>query len=97
MVAGGTVSFLLSFSSGDGDGTGGHDLWVDNVAVTGTFAEAPVLLGDVSLDGDVSFLDISPFVALLTSGAYQAEADCDENEAVNFLDISPFIATLSGS
>ena len=95
--AGGSVSFLLSFSGGDGDGSGGHDLWVDNVAVTGSFAATEILLGDVNLDNAVNFLDISPFIALLTSSTYQAEADCDENEAVNFLDIAPFIALLSGS
>jgi hypothetical protein len=38
LEAGGTVSFLLAFSSGAGDGSGGHDLWVDNVAITGTSA-----------------------------------------------------------
>jgi autotransporter-associated beta strand protein len=34
LEVGGTVEFLLAFSSGVGDGSGGHDLWVDNVAVT---------------------------------------------------------------
>lgn len=29
-----SVDFLLAFSSGVGDGSGGHDLWVDNVAVS---------------------------------------------------------------
>ena len=96
LESGETVSFLLSFSGGDGDGSGGHDLWVDNVAVTGSFAQAPFLLGDVNRDGVVNFLDISPFIALLTNGTFQAEADCDENGAVNFLDIAPFIGILSG-
>ena len=97
LAAGETVSFLLAFSSGDGDGSGGHDLWVDNVAVTGTFAQAPVLLGDVDLNSVVNFQDISPFITLLSSGTYQAEADCDESGGVDFLDISTFIAILSGS
>ena len=56
-----------------------------------------VLLGDVNLDGAVSFLDIAPFISVLSSGEFQAEADCDESEVVNFLDISPFIAILTGS
>jgi hypothetical protein len=50
--AGESVQFLLAFSSGDGDGSGGHDLWVDNVAVTGAFApvtEPPLL--DYSMSG----------------------------------------------
>ena len=55
-----------------------------------------ILLGDVNLDGEVNFFDISPFITLLSSGGLQAEADVDESGAVDFLDISPFIAILSG-
>ena len=55
------------------------------------------LLGDVNLDGTVDFLDISPFIAVLSGGIDQAEADCNEDGVVNFLDISPFISILSGS
>ena len=55
------------------------------------------LLGDVNLDGTVDFLDISPFIAVLSGGIDQAEADCNEDGEVNFLDISPFISILSGS
>ncbi len=96
LEAGETVSFLLAFSSGVGDNSGGHDLWVDNVAVSGTFTAAPFLLGDVNRDGVVDFLDIAPFIGLLTSGEFQAEADCDGSGGVNFLDIAPFIGILSG-
>ena len=65
------------------------------------FAEAepepePTLLGDVNRDGVVDFLDISPFIAVLSAGEFQAEADIDQNELVDFLDISPFIGILSG-
>lgn len=55
-----------------------------------------LLLGDVDLDGTVSFLDISPFISILSSGGFQDEADIDQNGVVNFLDISPFIGLLSG-
>ena len=55
-----------------------------------------VLLGDVSLSGTVDFLDIAPFIAVLSSGGDQAEADCNEDGMVDFLDIAPFIAILSG-
>ena len=55
------------------------------------------LLGDVNLDGAVNFLDISPFIAVLSSNEFQAEADVDNSGAVDFLDISPFIAILAGS
>ncbi len=55
-----------------------------------------VLLGDVNRDGVVNFLDIAPFIAVLSGNGFQAEADCDENGVVNFLDIAAFIAILSG-
>ena len=55
----------------------------------------PVLLGDVNTDGLVNFLDISPFIAVLSAGEAQAEADINESGEVNFLDISPFINVLS--
>jgi hypothetical protein len=61
-------------------------------------------LGDVNLSGDpdnnfvdsVDYFDIPPFIAILSTGGYQFEADIDQNGVVNFLDISPFIAILSG-
>ena len=61
---------------------------------------APVpetILGDVNLDGNVNFLDISPFISVLSTGDNQAEADCNEDGEVNFLDISPFIGILAGN
>ena len=57
--------------------------------------EGPVLLGDVNRDGAVDFLDISPFIVLLSAGDFQAEADTNEDGVVDFLDISPFIILLS--
>ena len=53
------------------------------------------LLGDVNRDGVVNFADISPFISLLSTGVFQAEADINGDEAVNFMDISPFIALLA--
>ena len=58
---------------------------------------SPVLLGDVDLNSVVNFLDIAPFIALLTSSDYQLEADLNEDNAVNFLDISPFISALTNN
>jgi len=57
---------------------------------------APFLLGDVNLDGAVNFLDISPFISLLSVGGFLDEADINLDGSVNFLDISPFISILSG-
>ena len=54
------------------------------------------LLGDVNLDDVVNFLDIAPFIALLSSATFQFEADIDGNGDVDFLDIAPFIAILAG-
>ena len=54
-------------------------------------------LGDVNLDGDINFFDISLFIEALFTGEFQAEADCDENGIVNFFDIASFITKLIGS
>ena len=54
-----------------------------------------VLLGDVNLDGEVTFLDISPFIAILSAAGFQVEADVDLDAAVTFLDIAPLIAILA--
>ena len=64
----------------------------DSITVT---IEADFLLGDVNLDGTVTFLDIAPFIDRLSSGTLQLEADIDQNGVVNFLDIGPFISLLS--
>ena len=66
-----------------------------NITVT-TEAVNNFLLGDVSLDGFVNFLDIPAFIAVLQSGGYQDEADVDQNGNVDFLDIGAFINLLLG-
>lgn len=55
---------------------------------------SPTLLGDVNMDGSVTFLDIAPFISVLTSGGGQSEADINKDGAVNFLDIAGFINLL---
>lgn len=40
---GGTVQFLLTFSGGAGDNAGGHDLWIDNLAISASSAGADQL------------------------------------------------------
>ena len=59
--------------------------------------QAVTKLGDCNLDGMVNFSDISPFIAVLSSGGFQAQADCDDSGYVDLSDISPFITILSGS
>ena len=56
--------------------------------------DVAVILDDVNQDGRTDFLDISSFIASLSTGEYQAEADVDENGSVNFLDISPFLSLI---
>ena len=56
---------------------------------------SPCLLGDVDLSGTVDFLDIQPFIAVLSGRTNQCEADCDQSGIVDFLDIQPFIEILS--
>lgn len=64
-----------------------------NVSATST---GGVLLGDVDLNGVVNFLDIAPFIAILSANGFQAEADINGDGVVNFLDIASFIGILSG-
>ncbi len=55
-----------------------------------------IIFGDVNQDGVVSLLDVQPFVDLLTTGGYQAEADVNQDGAVNLLDVQPFVDLLTG-
>ena len=58
-------------------------------AVTG-----PVLLGDVNLDGSVTFADIPSFITAVQTDLFQAEADCNEDGEADFGDIPFFIGIL---
>ena len=91
----------------DADGSG-ESLQRDDLSVSGTIAgnwqavaptpgafESLFLLGDANQDGVVNFLDIQPFIDLLASQQFLAEADIDGNGVVNFLDIQPFIDLLA--
>ena len=52
-------------------------------------------VGDVNCDTAIDFLDIGPFIEVLSSGTFEDKADIDRNMMVDFLDIGPFIALLS--
>ena len=59
LAAGETVQFRLAFSGGAGDSSGGHDLWVDNVGITGAYdgtgpVDPPVLEFGIT-GGDLEF------------------------------------------
>jgi len=71
------------------------DEFIADLSFSSNFTLAEVLLGDVDLSGDVTFADIPPFIQVLKSGVYQAEADVDQDGDVDFQDITPFVAILS--
>ena len=78
--------FIVGAGNTGGDNHGGYArVFVSQIAE----------LGDCNHDGVVNFLDIDPFISILSSGDYLAEADIDQNGVVDFLDIQPFIALLS--
>lgn len=78
------------------ENSGSDDIAIRDFRFAKSVTQIPELLGDVNLDGLVNFLDISPFISVLSTGGFQAEADIDLSGDVNFLDITPFIAILSG-
>jgi len=74
-----------------------YGVYFDNITVEGVPVIDPTLLGDVNQDGIVNFLDIAPFIAVLSGGGFQAEADTNQDGVVNFLDIAPFIGILTAA
>ena len=56
-----------------------------------------ILRGDCNLDGEVTFLDIAPFIAILQAGTFLEEADVNNDGEVTFFDIAPFIQVLAAS
>ena len=75
-----------------------YGCYFDNIEITGVpVDEITVILGDVDRNGVVDFLDIVPFIDVVTGGVLQAEADTDQNGVVDFLDIVPFIDIITGS
>ena len=67
----------------------------ESYVVFGRAAVPAPLIGDVNQDGEVNFLDIAPFISILSSDGFLEEADINEDGVVNFLDIGPFIDVLA--
>jgi hypothetical protein len=89
--AGGSVAI----ETGDTDQRG-EDRISDGQVDIGAFeTESTLLLGDVNRDSVVSFLDIFPFIEILSGNGFQDEADINRDGAVTFIDIAPFIELLS--
>ena len=87
--------------SGAGDVNG--DSVADFIVGGSTTQEARVyvsqiiILGDCNQDSVVNFLDITPFIGILSSGSFLEEADVNRDGSVSFLDITPFIGILAGN
>ena len=90
-----TDEMRVRFTAGDTGGADVVEAAVDGVAFSVIDCN-PFLLGDVNLDGIVNLLDVAPFVDLLNSGDYQAEADINQDGQVNLLDVAPFVDLLNG-
>jgi len=75
-------------------GTSSFNLKGFELATIFTYTIGGALKGDVDMDGEVDFADIPPFIVVLQSGEFQAEADCNCNSEISFADIPPFIAIL---
>ncbi len=90
------VIAVQSFGAGD-DGSNSNTgaLFIDDTSIVGSLVASDVLKGDVDLNGVVNFLDINPFIAVLSTNGSQAEADANCDGVVNFLDIQAFINILS--
>jgi hypothetical protein len=91
--SGSELTLTLNYNTNGGP----EPVAIDNVSVTSGGGGGDVLKGDVDLSGTVTFLDISPFIMLLSSDQFQEEADCDCDGDLDFLDIQPFIDILSGN
>ena len=72
----------------------GQDVFQVGSTLTVTLT-SDLQLGDCNQDGFVDFSDIAPFISVLATDGYLAEADTNEDGAVTFDDIGPFIVLLS--
>ena len=66
----------------------------ESYVVFGRASVTNPLLGDANQDGVIDFLDIAPFISLLSSNGFLDEADINRDGVVDFLDIGPFIDVL---
>jgi len=92
LADGSPFSFLLnSRPSSDGSVT---DLFRTTATLTVTLVSSAPELGDVNLDGEITFADIGPFIAALQAGTFLEQADCNQDGVVDFADIASFIEIL---
>ena len=76
---------------------GVHQIRVDILGAftLDSFSISEFILGDVNQDGNINFLDITPFISIVSTSTFQDEADMNRDGNVNFLDITPFINLLT--
>ena len=86
------TAFSLALNSDLSQG----DFISPDATLTVTLVPPPIILGDVNQDGVVTFLDINPFISILSTGGFLEQADCNLDGVVTFLDINPFIQILAG-
>ncbi len=87
-------SLVISDAANDGNLA---TSWISATPSPGLATQIPTFLpGDVNLDGIVNFLDISPFISLLSNSEFLDEADMNQDGFVDFLDINGFIEALTG-
>ncbi len=67
-----------------------------NGELTAFAMELRFLLGDANEDGVVDLLDVSPFIELLVSSAYNALIDTNCDGTNDLLDVQPFVDLLVG-
>ena len=92
-AAGDTISFVV----GNNGNVGGDETALQaSISVESSGATPTVLLGDVDCNNVVDFLDIGPFVTLLTTDGFKAQADINLDGDVTFLDIGGFVTILTG-
>jgi hypothetical protein len=100
-------TLYLRWTQGTSDGSWQFCGWnIDDVEV---WALAPVTMpgdiGDMNCDGEITFADINPFVAVLTDPESYGEsfsscniylADINQDGVVDFADINGFVALVTG-
>ena len=97
LTDGESFSFDLELVEGGASGPSTpNDFFSSDATLTVTLVP-PFLLGDSSLNGVVNVEDIGPFIAVLQTGSFLAQADCNQDGVVDFSDIPTFISILTGS
>ena len=81
-----------NFTATGGD-NGSNGFGIDQLSAS--FVLTTTLVGDINCDGEITFLDIGPFILLISNGEFDPKADINGDSSVDFLDITPFIGLVS--